>query len=125
MLWLEKLKAHAQVGLQHDKITLGKLAAKSKDFVEYVRKAQKRLGLDEQLLSTEDITHCFEACLAKLGVYRRLTALRSLLARTVESLVLVDRLCFLLSLPDVKTAALMPLFDATISPRSFAMIAVR
>jgi hypothetical protein len=43
----------------------------------------------------------------------------------VESLVLVDRLCFLLDIQDIKFAALMPLFDARISPRAFAMIAVR
>ena len=49
--------------------------------LQYVRKAQKRLDLPEEVLSDDEIDECFRACVKKLGQYRRLTALRSLLAR--------------------------------------------
>ena len=104
---------------------MGKIAAKCSNFLEYVRKAQTRLKLSWDLLSDAEVQECFSACLEKLGQYRRLTALRSLLARNVESLVLVDRLCFLLELEDLKSAQVMPLFDPRISPRAFAIIALR
>ena len=62
---------------------------------------------------------------SQIPKYRRLTALRSLVARNVESLVLMDRLAYLLQHDDVSWAGILHLFDPHISPRSFAMIASR
>ena len=125
VLWLRTLKEHAAPHLQQDKVAVGKIAAKCSSFVEYVRKGQKRLDIPSETLTDEEIELCFRECCAKIPVYRRLTALRALVARSVESLVLIDRLAFLLEGPDIAWAGILPMFDPRISPRSFAMVASR
>ena len=51
--------------------------------------------------------------------------LRSLFAPLIEGLVLLDRLVFLLEQKNVSDAYLVKIFDPVISPRCYALIAVK
>mmetsp|Transcript_18501 Transcript_18501/g.60730 ORF Transcript_18501/g.60730 Transcript_18501/m.60730 type:complete len:137 (-) Transcript_18501:1147-1557(-) len=125
VLWIQKLKALAPAHLQHDKVVVGKIASKSKDFEDYCMRALSRLDIDPSSLSKLEIEECYANCLARLHEFRRLGALRAILARCIESMVLIDRLCFLQEEDQETRAAIVPLFDPSLSPRSFAIIAHR
>ncbi|XP_066265593.1 probable methyltransferase-like protein 25 [Branchiostoma lanceolatum] len=105
--------------------TVGKVAAKSKGFVDYVRQALRRLQLDDALLSDEEITSYFEQYQGKLRQLQAFIQLRACLAPCIEAFILLDRLCFLHEQPGVSHAALVPVFDPVISPRCYALVAIR
>ncbi|CAH1250761.1 METTL25 [Branchiostoma lanceolatum] len=105
--------------------TVGKVAAKSKGFVDYVRRALRRLQLDDALLSDEEITSYFEQYQGKLRHLQAFIQLRACLAPCIEAFILLDRLCFLHEQPGVSHAALVPVFDPVISPRCYALVAIK
>ena len=89
------------------------------------------VACDPDALTASEIALCWSTCLARLPELRRLTAVRAVLARAVEALVLLDRAAFLLEVreeltsPPPAVVALLPLFDPVISPRSVAVVALR
>ena len=55
-----------------------------------------------------------------------LSALRCLVARVLESVLLIDRCQYLLEeLPENSRVELHPLFDAELSPRNYAIVALK
>uniref|UniRef100_A0A8D1SVL9 Methyltransferase like 25 n=2 Tax=Sus scrofa TaxID=9823 RepID=A0A8D1SVL9_PIG len=79
---------------------VGKLYSKSSSFLDYVRKSLKKLGLDE-------------------------SKLKVVLAPCIETLILLDRLCYLKEQEDIAWSALVKLFDPVKSPRCYALIALK
>ncbi|XP_029811012.1 methyltransferase-like protein 25 isoform X2 [Suricata suricatta] len=79
---------------------VGKIYSKSSSFLDYVRKSLKKLGLDE-------------------------SKLKVVLAPCIETLILLDRLCYLKEQEDIAWSALVKLFDPVKSPRCYAIIALK
>ncbi|XP_067553574.1 probable methyltransferase-like protein 25 isoform X2 [Pseudorca crassidens] len=79
---------------------VGKIYSKSSSFLDYVRKSLKKLGLDE-------------------------SKLKVVLAPCIETLILLDRLCYLKEQDDIAWSALVKLFDPVKSPRCYAIIALK
>ncbi|XP_070363314.1 probable methyltransferase-like protein 25 isoform X2 [Equus asinus] len=79
---------------------VGKIYSKSSSFLDYVRKSLKKLGLDE-------------------------SKLKVVLAPCIETLILLDRLCYLKEQEDIAWSALVKLFDPVKSPRCYAVIALK
>ncbi|XP_019620905.1 PREDICTED: methyltransferase-like protein 25 [Branchiostoma belcheri] len=105
--------------------TVGKVAAKSKDFMDYVRRALRRLQMEHADLSDEEINSYFEQYEGKLRHLQAFIQLRACLAPCVEAIILLDRLHFLHEQPGVSHAALVPVFDPVISPRCYALVAIK
>eukprot|EP00058_Branchiostoma_floridae_P014441 XP_002599929.1 hypothetical protein BRAFLDRAFT_74053 [Branchiostoma floridae] len=105
--------------------TVGKVAAKSKDFVDYVRRALRRLQLEHAHLSDEEINSYFEQYQGKLRHLHAFIQLRACLAPCIEAFILLDRLCFLHEQTGVSHAALVHVFDPVISPRCYALVAIK
>lgn len=104
---------------------IGKLAPKCKTFVEYTRRALRKLKMDDAILSDAEI----EAYETKhRPFYRHLLAynqLRAALAPSIEAVILLDRLCYLQEQPNIKMARIVRMFDPVTSPRCFGIIAVK
>uniref|UniRef100_F6QFT3 Methyltransferase like 25 n=1 Tax=Rattus norvegicus TaxID=10116 RepID=F6QFT3_RAT len=79
---------------------VGKIYSKCSSFLEYVRVSLKKLGLDE-------------------------SKLKVVLAPCIETLILLDRLCYLKEQEDIAWSALVKLFDPVQSPRCYAVIALK
>ncbi|KAI8506784.1 Methyltransferase-like protein 25 [Branchiostoma belcheri] len=105
--------------------TVGKVAAKSKDFTDYVRRALRRLQLEHADLSDEEIDSYYKQYEGKLRHLQAFIQLRACLAPSIEALILLDRLHFLHEQPGVSHAALVPVFDPVISPRCYALLAIK
>ena len=127
---------------------VGKIGRKANDFSEYFKLGREKLNLqfemsDEELLETyERYSKAFES---KLNAFYQF---RSLFAPIIEGLILLDRLAFLMEQvsidrwlffqcaftkyvsiillqESVGESHLVPLFDPVISPRCFALIAMK
>ncbi|XP_078583297.1 putative methyltransferase-like protein 25 [Branchiostoma floridae x Branchiostoma japonicum] len=105
--------------------TVGKVAAKSKGFVDYVRRALRRLQLEHADLSDEEINRYFEQYQGKLRHLHAFIQLRACLAPCIEAFILLDRLCFVHEQIGVSHAALVHVFDPVISPRCYALVAIK
>uniref|UniRef100_A0AAY4EH23 Methyltransferase domain-containing protein n=1 Tax=Denticeps clupeoides TaxID=299321 RepID=A0AAY4EH23_9TELE len=81
---------------------VGNVYAKASTFVDYIRRALRRLDLDE----------------SKVG-------LKVTLAPCIEGFILLDRLCFLKEQDNVSYSALVQLFDPLTSPRCYAIVGVK
>ncbi|XP_030070798.1 methyltransferase-like protein 25 isoform X3 [Microcaecilia unicolor] len=79
---------------------VGKVFSKSSSFPDYVRKSLKKLGLDE-------------------------SKLKVVLAPCIETLILLDRLCYLTEQDDVGWCGLVQSFDPVKSPRCYAVVALK
>ncbi|XP_071509881.1 probable methyltransferase-like protein 25 [Diadema antillarum] len=107
------------------KQVIGKLAPKCKTFLEYTRRALKKLGLDESKLSDcviEGYEERYRPFYRNLEAYNQL---RASLAPSIEALILLDRLAYLREQPNVQMASIVPLFDPVTSPRCYAILAVK
>ena len=104
---------------------VGRIAAKSTGFLDYVHRAFRKLNLD-LTLSDEDIEKYFTEYepkfQQKLNCFYQL---RSLFAPVVEAVILLDRLQFLACQPDTKSCTVVRLFDSSVSPRCYALIATK
>ncbi|XP_078663847.1 putative methyltransferase-like protein 25 isoform X2 [Branchiostoma floridae x Branchiostoma belcheri] len=105
--------------------TVGKVAAKSKDFVDYVRRALRRLQLEDTHLSDQEIYSYYKQYEGKLRHLQAFIQLRACLAPCIEAVILLDRLHFLHEQPGVSHAALVPVFNPVISPRCYALLAIK
>ncbi len=95
---LQNLLLTLNPNLKSGQLHVGKLAAKSKDFSDYCRKAIAKLDRDEQIsISDEEIEEGYAEMRReyqdKLNCYYQL---RSLFAPAVEGIILADRLAYLL-----------------------------
>ncbi|XP_071832700.1 probable methyltransferase-like protein 25 isoform X2 [Apostichopus japonicus] len=107
------------------KEAVGKLASKCKDFVEYARRAMTKLGFEHEKMTDEEIDQYYQTYLEKMNSLEVFTAARLAFSRMVESLLLLDKLCFLLEQPDVESASIVRLFDPVQSPRCYAVVATK
>jgi len=125
LLWraiLQHILLKHKPDLQFKDQQVGRIASKSANFLDYVRKGFAKLGLTLEM-SSEEIMAMHDEFSSKFA--HKLNAfyqLRSLFAPLIEGLILLDRLTFLRQQPKVIEAHLVRLFDAVISPRCYALI---
>ncbi|XP_038073426.1 methyltransferase-like protein 25 isoform X2 [Patiria miniata] len=104
---------------------VGKLAPKCRSFLEYARKALKKLQFDDSKLSDVEISAYAERYQPYFCQLQALNQLRVALSPTIEGLFMLDRLCYLQEQKSVRSAALVRLFDPVTSPRCYAILATR
>lgn len=117
------LKEHYRIPTREE--VVGKLANKCKDFVEYTRRALTKLGFDPNKLSDEEINQYNLDYSEKTDLLKVFTVARLAFSRMVESLLHIDKVCFLLEQPLVRSAVIVKLFDAVQSPRCYAIVAIK
>lgn len=100
---------------------LGKI--KFNTLEDYLRKGCKKFGIDMNLTSEEieelHEAHEFERRLINLSYFIRL-----LMAKAIETLILLDRYLYLLE-NDIEKVFLVRIFDPVVSPRNFGLIAIK
>ncbi|XP_028935068.1 methyltransferase-like protein 25 isoform X2 [Ornithorhynchus anatinus] len=74
---------------------VGKIYSKSSSFVDYVRKSLKKLGLDESKVTEKCITDYYEKYRPRMNELEAFNMLKVVLAPCIETLILLDRLCYL------------------------------
>ncbi|XP_007517260.1 probable methyltransferase-like protein 25 isoform X2 [Erinaceus europaeus] len=104
---------------------IGKIYSKSSSFLDYVRKSLKKLGLDESKLPEKTIMDYYEKYKPRMNELEAFNMLKVILASCVETLILLDRLCYLKEQEDIAWSALVKLFDPVKSPRCYAVIALK
>ncbi|XP_028388682.1 methyltransferase-like protein 25 isoform X1 [Phyllostomus discolor] len=104
---------------------VGKIYSKSLSFLDYVRKSLKKLGLDESKVPEKVITDYYEKYKPRMNELEAFNMLKVVLAPCIETLILLDRLCYLKEQEDTAWSALVKLFDPVKSPRCYAVIALK
>lgn len=104
---------------------VGKIYSKCSSFLEYVRMSLKKLGLDESKVSEEIIMDYYENYKPRMNELEAFNMLKVVLAPCIETLILLDRLCYLKEQDGVAWSALVKLFDPVQSPRCYAVIALK
>ncbi|XP_008291047.1 putative methyltransferase-like protein 25 [Stegastes partitus] len=104
---------------------VGNVYSKTKTFVDYVRRALRRLELDESKLSDSDIEGYHETYRARRDEMHAFNMLKVTLAPCIEGLILLDRLCYLKEQEDVSLSTLVQLFDPLLSPRCYAVVGLK
>lgn len=106
----------------HDQ-QVGRIAAKSLNFVDYVHRAFKKLSIDLPY-SDEYILEFYDTYQPmyqqKLNCFYQI---RSLFAPIVEGIIMLDRLLFISENHCVKSCRIVRLFEPAISPRCYAIVA--
>lgn len=109
---------------QENTIQIGKIK-KCKNFTEYVRKSAQRLNSIELQNITENDLNEFQD---KYSTYKNQLALyyllRQSMASVIETLILFDRLLFLLE-SGISNSVLVKLFNPIISPRCYGIVSMR
>ncbi|XP_044041492.1 methyltransferase-like protein 25 isoform X1 [Siniperca chuatsi] len=104
---------------------VGNVYSKAKSFVDYVRRALRRLELDESKLSDSDIQDYHDTYRPRMGEIHAFNMLKVALAPCIEGLILLDRLCYLKEQEDLSFSALVQLFDPLLSPRCYAVVGLK
>ncbi|XP_070848223.1 probable methyltransferase-like protein 25 [Chaetodon trifascialis] len=104
---------------------VGNVYSKAKSFVDYVRRALRRLELDESKLSDSDIQDYHDTYRLRVAEMHAFNMLKVALAPCIEGLILLDRLCYLKEQEDLAFSALVQLFDPLLSPRCYAVIGLK
>nr|XP_004650208.2 methyltransferase-like protein 25 isoform X1 [Jaculus jaculus] len=104
---------------------VGKIYSKCSSFLDYVRMSLKKLGLDESKLPEKVIMDYYEKYKPRMNELEAFNMLKVVLAPCIETLILLDRLCYLKEQEDVAWAALVKLFDPVKSPRCYAVVALK
>lgn len=104
---------------------VGKIYSKCSSFLEYVRMSLKKLGLDESKVSEEIIMDYYEKYKPRMNELEAFNMLKVVLAPCIETLILLDRLCYLKEQENIAWSALVKLFDPVQSPRCYAVIALK
>ncbi|KAK2859005.1 hypothetical protein Q5P01_003625 [Channa striata] len=104
---------------------VGNVYSKAKSFVDYVRRALRRLELDESKLSDSDIQDYHDTYRPRMAEMHAFNMLKVALAPCIEGLILLDRLCYLKEQEEVRFSALVQLFDPLLSPRCYAVIGLK
>jgi hypothetical protein len=121
VLWKTRINAE---GEYDDRPTL-KRANKFDSFAGYVRSGMESQGVPDTSITDEDIMSVHDRLMGDFRKLRCYAALRQSLAPLLESLLILDRVTFLLESFECGgiVAAPVPLFDPSISPRSVAIVA--
>uniref|UniRef100_A0A3Q3W1W6 Methyltransferase domain-containing protein n=1 Tax=Mola mola TaxID=94237 RepID=A0A3Q3W1W6_MOLML len=104
---------------------VGNVYSKAKSFVDYVRRALRRLELEESKLSDSDIQAYLDVYTPRMDEMHAFNMLKVALAPCIEGLILLDRLCYLKEQDDLKFSALVQLFDPLLSPRCYAVVGLK
>ncbi|KAM3587276.1 uncharacterized protein V6R79_000653 [Siganus canaliculatus] len=104
---------------------VGNVYSKAKSFVDYVRRALRRLELDESKLSDRDIQEYHTSYLSRMDEMHAFNMLKVALAPCIEGLILLDRLCYLKEQEGLSFSALVQLFDPLLSPRCYAVVGLK
>ncbi|XP_033629267.1 methyltransferase-like protein 25 [Asterias rubens] len=115
------LRDHFRIPQRSENV--GKLAPKCHSFLEYARKALRKLKFDDSKLSDADIIAYSERFQPYFCHLQALNQLRVALSPTIEGLIMLDRLCYLQEQANVRRAAVIQLFDRVTSPRCYAIVA--
>lgn len=109
------------LGGQCEGQTIGRLKKECATFEEYTKIASTRLALDFNKSDVDEVYLKFASRFDELNAFY---VLRSMLAPTVESIILLDRLLFLLE-RGYNNSYLVNLFDPVISPRCYAIVSFK
>ncbi|KAM3859049.1 putative methyltransferase-like protein 25 [Diretmus argenteus] len=104
---------------------VGNVYSKATSFVDYVRRALRRLELDESKLPDSVVQDYHDTYRLRMGEMHAFNMLKVTLAPCIEGLILLDRLCYLKEQEDVSFSALVQLFDPLLSPRCYAVVGVK
>ncbi|XP_067110593.1 methyltransferase-like protein 25 [Osmerus mordax] len=104
---------------------VGNVYSKASSFVDYVRKAVRKLGLDESKLSDSAIQEYQDMYTPRMCEMQAFNMLKVTLAPCIEGLILLDRLCYLKEQEDVSFSTLVQLFDPVLSPRCYGVVGVK
>ncbi|KAM7367147.1 hypothetical protein PAMP_015071 [Pampus punctatissimus] len=104
---------------------VGNVYSKTKSFVDYVRRALRRLDLDESKLSDCDIQDYHDTYRPRMAEMHAFNLLKVTLAPCIEGLILLDRLCYLKEQENGSFSALVQLFDPLLSPRCYAVVGLK
>ncbi|XP_044533678.1 methyltransferase-like protein 25 [Gracilinanus agilis] len=104
---------------------VGKIYSKSASFLDYVKKSLKKLELDESKLTDQKIMDYYEKYKPRMNELEAFNMLKVVLAPCIETLILMDRLCYLKEQDNIAWSALVKLFDPVKSPRCYAVIALK
>ncbi|XP_006882598.1 PREDICTED: methyltransferase-like protein 25 [Elephantulus edwardii] len=104
---------------------VGKMYSKSSSFLDYVRKSLKKLGLDESKLPEKTVMDYYKKYKPRMNELEAFNMLKVVLAPCIETLILLDRLCYLKEQEDVAWSTIVKLFDPVKSPRCYAVIAFK
>ncbi|XP_056603790.1 methyltransferase-like protein 25 [Triplophysa dalaica] len=104
---------------------VGNVYSKSTSFVDYVRRALKKLDLDDTKLPDDVIQNYHERYSHRMNEMVAFNMLKVTLAPCIEGLILLDRLCYLKEQENVSHSALVQLFDPLQSPRCYAIVGIK
>ncbi|XP_051745839.1 methyltransferase-like protein 25 [Ctenopharyngodon idella] len=104
---------------------VGNVYSKASSFVDYVRRALRKLDLDETKLSDDDIQSYHDRYRPRMNEMVAFNMLKVTLAPCIEGLILLDRLCYLKEQENVSHSALVQLFDPLQSPRCYAVVGIK
>lgn len=102
---------------------VGRFRKECSTFEEYVQKASQRLDLEIDI-NGEEILQLYEEYKNRRHELNLFYILRGLLSSSIESLILLDRLLFLLE-NGFEKSYLVHLFNPVISPRCYGLISIK
>nr|XP_028601418.1 methyltransferase-like protein 25 isoform X2 [Podarcis muralis] len=112
-------------GVKRSDRNIGKVYSKSSSFLDYARKAFKKLELDESEISDSLIMEYFEKYKHRMNELEAFNMLKVVLGPCIEVLILLDRLCYLKEQDNIAWSGLVKLFDPIKSPRCYAVVALK
>ncbi|KAI1905445.1 hypothetical protein AGOR_G00016270 [Albula goreensis] len=104
---------------------VGNVYSKSTSFVDYVRRALGRLGLDGSKISDDTIEDYHMEYRPRIQEMEAFNMLKVSLAPCIEGLILLDRLCYLKEQENTSFSALVQLFDPLMSPRCYGIVSLK
>ncbi|XP_068711394.1 probable methyltransferase-like protein 25 [Montipora foliosa] len=113
-------------GLDGRGLHVGKAGSKCKSFKEYMHKCLIKLGLQDRIseLSDEELDSYEDRFKSREKQLHAFHQLRATIAPCIESVFLLDRLCYLHE-QGFASASIVRLFDPVKSPRCYAIIATK
>ncbi|XP_066152350.1 probable methyltransferase-like protein 25 [Euwallacea fornicatus] len=105
------------------KTQVGRFRKKSPNFVDYARRAAKRINLPLEQ-SDKDISTVYSKFEHRQDEIDLFYLLRAMLAPVVESVVLLDRLLFLYE-NEHNESYLVQFFDPVVSPRCYGIVSIK
>ncbi|KAK2832251.1 hypothetical protein Q7C36_015713 [Tachysurus vachellii] len=104
---------------------VGNVYSKASSFVDYVRRALRKLELDDSKLSDSEIQRYHDLYISRMNEMVAFNMLKVTLAPCIEGLILLDRLCYLKEQENVSYSALVQLFNPLLSPRCYAIVGIK
>lgn len=94
------------------------------NFVDYVRDFSRKTEINFQSISDDDLLNLEHSCGNHRLQINLFYLLRMTFAPVIETLILLDRLLYLRE-NDISNSFLVKLFDPIVSPRCFAVVALK